>query len=158
MITLQSAFAFDDVDFIESQVIAKEHTQKAYVTKAGVSKPAKLVPAKVTGALFRPMTVKEYQTANPDLTLAACKGQRGSEMIHGASAVIEDLYALKGSLALFRTVKRNNGHVILDFGPIPDGAAKVTADSALAFIQNNPEHPAVVAYLAQLKGAVAVTK
>ena len=153
VVTLQTAFDFGAIDFTETQVIAKEHTQKAYTTKKGVQKPAKLVPARLTGMRYAPLTVKELQTINPNMTASAARGARGSEMITAAASVIDDLAALKGNIALFGMTKKTNGHFIVDFGPIPDGAAKVTVESALDFIAKNPTHPAVVAYIAQLAQA-----
>ena len=156
LVTPQSAFSFDGIDFNEKQVIAKEHTTIPYVTKAGVSKPAKLVPARVTGASFRPMTMAEYKAKNPTMAASGHVALRGSDMMQAAQAVSDDLAALvaSGLVACYAVTKKVNGHTIIDIGPTPTGAAKLTVDSALAFIANNPTHPAVVAYQHSLKLAV----
>jgi len=156
LVTPQTAFSFDGIDFNEKQVVTKEHTQKAYVTKKGISKPAKLVPARITGAAFRPMTMAEYKAKNPTLAASGCVALRGSDMMSAAKAVSDDLSALVagGLVACYAVTKKVNGHTIIDIGPTPNGAAKLTVDSALAFIANNPTHPAVVAYQHSLKLAV----
>ena len=152
-VSLQTAFKFESVDFLESQVVAKEHTSKAYVTKKGVSKSARLIPARVTGTRFGVMTTKDYATRNPDMSAAEIKSVRQSDMINAGRSVSDELKQLcdAGSLGCVSLVRGVNGRIKVEFVPTSGGV--LNASAALSFIQNNANHPAVIAYIESLKAA-----
>jgi hypothetical protein len=148
-VTLQTAFAFDDVNMVESE---RKHTNK----KTGLTS----ISARVYNLL--PLSCKDpsvttYKTLNPSLNGAMLKDMRTGDMVSAADAVLPDLKALVEArkLGLASFVKNaKNGAITLRFVPI--GGTAVTADAALAFIQANPTHPAVVAYIESRMSAEAV--
>lgn len=144
-ITLQSAFAFDNVNFVESE---RNHKKK----DGSVTLSARVYATLPLSCKDKSVTT--YKTLNPSLNGAMLKDLRTGDMVSAADSVLPDLQVLVEArkLGLASFVKNaRNGAITLRFVPISGSA--VTADAALAFIAANPTHPAVVAYVASLAAA-----
>lgn len=116
----------------------------------------------VTGMRYTPIPIKSddasvvtVKSLNPDMSVSQMKDLRLGSMVEAADNVLGDLVKLQQggqSFALTSFRKSNNGTISMTLKPVVGGVA-MTPEKALAFIQNNPQHPAVVAYIASLKAA-----